>query len=72
MFTARNCAEAGKLGCVVNPDEGEFCGITVAQGGECFCDANCNVSSYDCCEDALQGFPPSKLLCNFGGLSYSS
>lgn len=68
VVTARNCTEAGKSGCVVNLAKGELCGITIASNSICFCDANCNLGSEDCCGDAIGFFLPGKLY-NFGELN---
>lgn len=56
LIIATNCAEAGKLNCVVNTASAhqELCNVTTPQG-QCYCDANCMAPgiSEDCCTDAL-------------------
>lgn len=58
IIIANNCADAGKLNCVINTasDPPELCNVTTPQG-QCYCDMNCMPapgSSGDCCSDAIQ------------------
>ena len=52
IIAASNCAEARKLGCVVNPDLQEVCSVTTPQG-LCFCDENCYTRPGVCCTDGM-------------------
>ena len=48
MFIARNCADVGKLNCVVSSYE--MCEVILSNniGDRCYCDIDC----VDCCPDA--------------------
>ena len=60
IFTARNCADAGKLNCTVN--ETEACNVTTSNG-TCYCNMGCNVDD-DCCDDAVSASGKVLVVCS--------